>query len=347
MQRLVPALVLALIATLVPEVLFGSTPLTEPGRILATMPIYAGGALVIRELARRRRAGWLAVALLGVAYGIVEEGLALSSFFNPSMFNAGLVGGRLVGVNRTWTEWTLGYHAVWSIAIPILLTELLFPGRRAEAWLGGVGLAIAGVVYLAGATFLLLITRYAIAPDFTPPTVPYVGAGLVAIGLVGLALGRPAHPAGSEEVPSRAGDAPSPWLVGLLALVVALAWFGLLLLPAPIKSTGWVIIPMALDLALLVTAVSLVRRWSAPAHGWTDLHRLALAAGPLPASTLWGFVYVTAGRPLDRALQAAACAVAAVVLATFARSLRRRDGPSQVAPDRSATGRPLATRHGH
>jgi hypothetical protein len=124
-QRLVPALVLALIATLVPEVLFGSTPLAEPGRILVTMPLYAGGAVTVRELARRRRAGWLAIALLGVAYGLVEEGLAFASIFNPSMFSAGLVGGRLFGVNWTWTEWTLGYHAVWSISIPILLTERL------------------------------------------------------------------------------------------------------------------------------------------------------------------------------------------------------------------------------
>jgi hypothetical protein len=346
-QRFVPALVLALIATLVPEVLFGSTPLTEPGRIVATMPIYAGGAVVIRELARRRRAGWLTIALLGVAYGIVEEGLALGSFFNPSMFNAGLVGGRLVGVNWTWTEWTLGYHPVWSISIPILLTELLFPARRSDVWLGRVGLAIAGVVYLAGATFLLLITRYAIAPDFTPPTVSYVGAALVAIGLVGLALGRPARPVGADKVPSRPGDAPSPWLVGLLALVVALAWFGLLLLPAPIKLSGWVIVPMVLDLALLLTAVSLVRRWSAPGHGWTDLHRLALAAGPMPASMLWGFVYVTAGRPLDRALQAAACMAVTVLLARFAQSLHRSGGSALVAPDRSAIGRPVATRPGH
>src|SRR5262245_52623671 len=99
MYRYLPVLTLALLAVVIPEVLFGPTPLSEPGRILATMPIYAGGAILIRELARRRRSGWIGIAMLGAAYGIVEEGLALGSLFNPEMFNAGLVGARLFGVN--------------------------------------------------------------------------------------------------------------------------------------------------------------------------------------------------------------------------------------------------------
>lgn len=94
-RRRGPVLILAVLATAEPAVLFGSTRLAEPGRILATLPIYAGGAVLIRELARRRQAGWLQVALLGVAYGIVEEGLALGSLFNPRLFDAAQVGGTL------------------------------------------------------------------------------------------------------------------------------------------------------------------------------------------------------------------------------------------------------------
>jgi hypothetical protein len=107
-------------------------------------------------------------------------------------------------------------------------------------------------------------------------------------------------------------------------MLVAGAWFGLLLLPGPIKTTGWVVVPMALDLALVSGTIALLRRWSAPGRRWTDLHRLALVAGPLPASMLWGFVYVTAGHPADRALQAAACAVTFVLLGVFALRLRQR-----------------------
>src|SRR6185369_6232804 len=150
LRRSAPVLVLAVLAVVVPEILFGSTPLTELGRILVTMPIYAGGAVLIRELARRRRVGWPQIAMLGAAYGLIEEGLVLGSIFSPNLFNAALVGGRLFGVNWTWTEWTLGYHAVWSVSIPILLAELLFPARRTEPWLGRIGLVVAGLVYLGG-----------------------------------------------------------------------------------------------------------------------------------------------------------------------------------------------------
>jgi hypothetical protein len=319
-HRLLPVFALALIATIVPEVLFGSTPLTQPGRILVTLPLYGGGAVAIRELARRRGAGWPAIALLGVAYGIVEEGLALGSFFDPTLFNAALVGGRLFGVNWTWIEWTLGYHAVWSISIPILLTELLFPGRRSEPWLGRVGLGIAGVVYLVGVAFMAAITHLAVAPGSDVPLVPSVVAAAVAVGLTIVALCRPQRH--TEQVGQIVEDplraAPWPGLVGLLAMVMAGAWFELLLLPGPVKAGGWVVVPMVLDLALLGVTIGLIRRWSAAGRRWTDLHRLALAAGPLPASMVWGFVYVTAGDPAARAAQAAACVVTVVLLAAFA-----------------------------
>jgi hypothetical protein len=310
----------------VPEILFGSTPLTEPGRILVTAPIYAGGAILIRELVRRRRVGWLGIAVLGAAYGLVEEGLVLGSIFSPNLFNAALVGGRLLGVNWTWTEWTLGYHAVWSISIPILLTELLFPERRTEPWLGRIGLAAAGLVYLGGVIFMTLIMRLAVDPGFSPPLIPYVGAGLVAVALAVLALRQPGPAPAASPAAHAAGAVPTPWLVAVLSLIVAGTWFGLLLLPGSIKYTGWVVVPMALALTLVIGLVVLVRRWSAAGGSWTDLHRLALAAGPLVVHTLYGIVYVAPAQTSGRVSHAIASVVAAVLLALFAYWLRERTG---------------------
>jgi hypothetical protein len=340
MRRFAPVLVLALLAIAVPEILFGSTPLSSPGQILVNLPIYAGGVVVIRELARRRNAGCPQVAMLGAAYGLIEEGLALGSIVNPDLFNAGLVGGRWLGVNWTWTEWTLGYHAVWTASIPILLAELLFPARRAEPWLGTIGLTVAGLIYLAGLVFMTLIIHLVVAPGYMPPVLPTVAIGLAVVGLGMVALGRAGAATVSEHAASATAAtaarsaatadsapearAPSPWLVGLLTLLVAGAWFGLLLLPGPVKYSAWVLAPMALDLVLVGSVICLVRRWSGDTRGWTDLHRLALAAGPLPISMLWGLVYVTAGQPVARVSELVSCALAIGLVALLARHIHRR-----------------------
>src|SRR5262249_56819483 len=132
MRRPAPVLGPFLLSPLVGEVLSGAPPLSRWGSLVAVAPLYGGGVVPMREGARRRGRGWWRIALLGAAYGIIEEGLAIQSLFNPDLFNAAMVGGRAFGVNWIWTEWTIGYHVVWSACIPILLAELLFPRRRPE-----------------------------------------------------------------------------------------------------------------------------------------------------------------------------------------------------------------------
>src|SRR5437868_2902398 len=94
MRRYAPVFVLFVLSPLVAEVLFGATPISRLGSLVVVAPLYGGGVVFIRELARRRGPGWWRIALLGAAYGVVEEGLAIQSMFNPDLFNAGIVGGR-------------------------------------------------------------------------------------------------------------------------------------------------------------------------------------------------------------------------------------------------------------
>ncbi|HSB02215.1 MAG TPA: hypothetical protein VLE49_16315, partial [Anaerolineales bacterium] len=83
MRRYLPVLTLFILSPLVAEVLFGATPLSRLGALLVVAPLYGGGAVLVRELARRRGPGWGRIFLLGAAYGIIEEGLAIQSIFNP------------------------------------------------------------------------------------------------------------------------------------------------------------------------------------------------------------------------------------------------------------------------
>src|SRR5262245_28810784 len=144
MRRIFPAVVLFLLSPFIGEILFGATPLSNIQALIVVAPLYGGGALLIREVVRRGGGGWGNIALLGAAYAIVEEGIALGSMFNYDLFNAGAYGVHAFGINWVWSQWTIGYHIVWSISLPILLAELLFPERREEPWLGRIGLAVAG-----------------------------------------------------------------------------------------------------------------------------------------------------------------------------------------------------------
>ena len=101
--------------------------------LLVFAPIYAGGALFLREAWRRTGGGYLNLLLLGVAYGLVEEGLALQSLTSPHLYGAAGWAPRLLGVNTDYTELNLVYHAVFSVTIPVVLVELLFRAARRAA----------------------------------------------------------------------------------------------------------------------------------------------------------------------------------------------------------------------
>src|SRR4030095_15246535 len=103
MRRIVPVLTLLALSPFIAEMLFGATPLSNIGALLVIIPLYGGGAVLVCEFARGRDTGWGRVFLLGAAYGIIEEGLIIQSMFDPNIFDAGLVGGRALGINWVWT----------------------------------------------------------------------------------------------------------------------------------------------------------------------------------------------------------------------------------------------------
>ena len=180
-----PAVVLVLLSPVVGELLSGSSPPAEffnPLTFVLLTAFYGSGALLVRELTVRWKKGWPSILLLGMAYGIVEEGLAVKSFFDPAWMDLGVLGvyGRWAGVNWVWAVGLTLYHAVFSIAIPIALTYLLFPQRAHEAWIRPRALRIWAAV-LASVVILcnLLLTSY------RPPAGYFLLAGAV-VFLLGL-----------------------------------------------------------------------------------------------------------------------------------------------------------------
>ena len=126
------------------ELVSGSTPPLEfvsPLALGGFLALYGCGAVLIRDTAIRWDKGWMTILLLGAAYGVYEEGLVVKSWFDPNWIDLGNLGiyGRFAGVNFVWATLLTIYHCIVSIAIPIFLTNVLFPDLKGKRLLGDQG----------------------------------------------------------------------------------------------------------------------------------------------------------------------------------------------------------------
>src|SRR5215467_11660577 len=120
-RRLAPVLWLLVLAPLIAEFLLGDFSVGSLPLIQVFVPLYGGGALVIREAVRRTRRGWPSIVLLAVAYALVEEGFGTQSLFNPNYAGQHLLAYGYVpalGTSPVWALFVLSIHVVWSISTP-------------------------------------------------------------------------------------------------------------------------------------------------------------------------------------------------------------------------------------
>ncbi len=193
MHRLLPAFMLVMTAPVVAELLAGSTPLSQPIVLATLLPLYlllyGAGALLIRELVRRSGREWASILLLGAAYGFLEEGFATQSLFHPTLYRAAEFGARILGINGVFTTSVIVIHAVWSVAIPILLTELLFPSRCTTPYLGRGGLVVTSICYALGVALLWFVAHASFAAGYEASPILTGLAILAALVLGVIALG--------------------------------------------------------------------------------------------------------------------------------------------------------------
>ena len=183
-MRISPALVLFFLAPLMGELLVGSAPPSEffnPFSLVLLASLYGSGALIVRELKVRWKKTYVSMFILGSAYGVVEEGLMVKSFFDPEWSDLGILAeyGRWQGVNWVWAEWLTIYHAIFSISIPIALVELAFAERRNESWVGNKKM-FGLIVLLGGVTAL----GYFGLTAYRPPPVQYMCTAVSVVVLI-------------------------------------------------------------------------------------------------------------------------------------------------------------------
>jgi hypothetical protein len=273
--------------------------------LLGNSILYGSAALLVRELARRQGPGWVRIVILAMSFAVFLEGVVLQSLFNPHFPGFGSLGvyGHVLGVNWVWGAYVIGLHTVWSITLPILLTELLFPARRTESWVGPNGLK-SPVIAFAAVVLATMVTFY-VATRFLASLLLLACAALLAVGLVLLALRMPTTP---QVRPSgkRVRHPPSPWLIGLFAFLVGVVFFGVHEL-FPARYVIPAAVPILMDIALAVSVIVLLRLWVAPGRGWKEVHSLALVTGALLDTLLVGFFIIEGGSIADLILHIVLC----------------------------------------
>jgi hypothetical protein len=282
-HRLLLAGALFLLAPLIGEYLFGNIAVTELPAVLLLAPLYGGGAVLIREVARRTGRGWPTMLLLA----LFEEGPVDQMLWNPAyggIDDFGLAySGTFVGWLGTSVQLlqdVVSLHTVWSICVPIALIEAFDRGRP-RPWLGRVGLITVSSVFVLGSVFLAFAQVQ--TDGFVASTAQYAGTSAVIFALVVAAF-----VVGRRPLPPIVATAPRPRLVGAIALVATSLVMTRQYLPESVPvwlvAAGW--------FALVAVVGTLVLRWSR-SRGWGDPHRLALAGGALLTYVWLGFQQAT------------------------------------------------------
>jgi len=142
---------LLVLSPVISEVLSGSTRFSVLFVLIPEILCWGAGALLARELVRRWRGGVPSLLALGLALSVAEEFLIQQTSLAPLPFpGANAHYGRFLGVNWVYFLFMLGYESVWVVLVPVQVTEILFPARRARPWLRKGGLIAACVAFLLG-----------------------------------------------------------------------------------------------------------------------------------------------------------------------------------------------------
>lgn len=318
MRRVAPAVALFLLAPLVAEFLLGNLPITALPTLAVLAPLYGGGALLIRETTRRLGRGWPTMTAFAAAYGVLEEGIATMSLFNPHYANAHLMDTGYVpalGIAVPWTLTVITMHTAWSICTPIALVETLTRDRRTQPWLGRPALAVTTALLAAGVAGTIYGTDRFSPYTLSPAQLTAAITAMTLLITLGLLLGRTPRKRPTHR-------APTPWATAALSLTA-----GLTLRALPLAWNPW--LTTTLILTITAAALTAIHHWST-APTWSPAHHLALATGALLSYALLSFPQppvFPAPPAIDLTGNAIFTAAAVALILATARSLRGQPVP--------------------
>lgn len=237
------------------------------GFLLLTF-LYGGGVLLIREARARWGLQW-PVLLLAIAYGVLEEGTIIQSFFNHNHVDLHALTryGMVLGVQWPWTIMVTAYHVMISVFVPLAVADMLWPHNRNAPLLKkrGIILATSGVAVVTLFFWVWVWVQGSRADDpYTPNPLLLLGSELVVGGLVFAAWRLR-----KSRIVTRRFPLFPPFVIGLACF---LAQPGNLIVPNALVGLGapgglTVLVQLAgVGLALLFAALQLCHRDRTPRH---------------------------------------------------------------------------------
>jgi hypothetical protein len=214
---------LLLMVPFLTELLSGNTPLPKfinPMVFGYFVVMYGFPVLLAREAFVAKGLSWGGLLVLGLAYGVLNEGVAARTLLlsDEHMFMESIRGYETFGVNVPWAMMILPWHALLSVVYPIMLMQAAYPESRGQRWLSNrtcIGLASA-VIILGSLSYF--------GTELYPATSPayLIFFWLLIVGLVGLVwtIKRDPREIGMDQPASRSPILPFVFGMSLIMLMI-------------------------------------------------------------------------------------------------------------------------------
>jgi hypothetical protein len=196
----------------------------NPWMYLLLFIAYSLPALLIREIAARKQLGVAGLFLLGLAYGILNEGVMAKTLQRtvgvpmPGYDGYGLI----FGFNLPWAAVILVFHSLLSIVFPIMLFHFMFPDERGKSWLGDIRFAaLMAFSFLLYSFFFLFAFGGPLEKGSAIPLFhyPVLFIAMLVLGLLALKAPKWAPEGGKSGI--------RPAIFGFLIMLVFAFFFGL------------------------------------------------------------------------------------------------------------------------
>lgn len=134
-------LTLFLLASILPELLTGSSPISSflnPTHLIILFIGYGLAVVLFREISVRNNLSLVGTYIFGIAFGIFNEGFLAKTLIKSTSLPISQYNdfGYLLGVSFPFTFVISFWHALAAVLTPILIVYYLYPEHANSPWLG-------------------------------------------------------------------------------------------------------------------------------------------------------------------------------------------------------------------